>query len=72
MEKRKLEMEFLNSLNKKYIINLDDPRFDLIPSEVQAAMEGIIAEDIFLVGEGNLQVPVEARIVTTTVDKLMD
>ena len=68
---KKLEMEFLNSLNKKYTISLDDPKEDLIPEEVQAAMESIITENVFIVSEGDLAEIVEARIVTTTVNKLM-
>lgn len=70
MERKKLEMEFLNSLNKKYTISLDDPKEDLIPEEVQAAMESIITENVFIASEGDLTEAVEARVVTTTVTKL--
>lgn len=71
MEKRKLEMEFLNNLNKKHVISIDDPKLDLTPVEVQSAMKSIISENIFMVSGGDLAEVVEARVVTTTVNKLM-
>ena len=70
VEKKKLELEFLNSLNKKYVISIDDPKPDLLPEEVQTAMESIISEDVFEVSQGSLEEAVEARIVTTTIDVL--
>ena len=70
MEKKKLEMEFLNSLNKKYTISLDDPKFDLSQAEVQTAMEAIISDNIFNVSLADLTEVVEARIVTTQVETL--
>lgn len=71
MEKTKLEMEFLSSLNKKFIIGIDGPRENLTPLEVQTAMEAIIAGNIFKSSEADLAEVVGARIVTTRVDKLM-
>ncbi len=71
METKKLEMEFLNSLNKKYVISLDDPKFDLTQEEVQTAMEAIISDNVFTVSLADLAEVVEARIITTQVDKLI-
>lgn len=70
MEKKKLEMEFLSDINKKYVISIDDPKFDLSQAEVQTAMEAIISDNIFSVSMADLTEAVEARIVTTTVEKL--
>lgn len=70
MEKIKLEMEFLNSLNRKYTLSIEDPRSDLIAQDVQDAMEGIISQNVFQVSEGDLAEAVGARIVTTTVNSL--
>lgn len=72
MEKRKLEMEFLNNLNRKYTITIEDPKLDLTSEEVQAAMDGIIAEDVFLVSLGKLETAVDARIVTTSIENLIN
>lgn len=71
MEKTKLEMEFLNALNKKFVISIDEPREDLTPEEVQATMEAIISENVFVSSTADLAEIVEARIITTKVDKLM-
>ena len=71
MEKTKLEMEFLSSANKKFIIGMDEPRGNLTPEEVQTAMEAIIAENVFKSSEADLAEVVGARLVTTRVDKLM-
>jgi hypothetical protein len=71
MEKTKLEMEFLSSANKKFIIGIDEPRENLTPEEVQTAMEAIIAENVFKSSEADLTEVVGARLVTTRVDKLM-
>lgn len=71
MEKTKLEMEFLNALNRKYTISIDDPKLDLTPEEVETAMEAIISENVFIVSEADLAKAVEARIVTTTVNQLI-
>lgn len=72
MEKKKLEMEFLSDINKKYVISIDDPKFDLTQEEVQTAMEAIITDNVFSVSMADLAEVVEARIVTTTVEKLTE
>lgn len=71
MEKIKLDMEFLNTLGKKFVISINDPRGDLTPTEVQTAMETIISGNVFVASMADLAEVVEARIVTTTVNKLM-
>ena len=70
MEKKKLEMEFLSAINKKYIISIDEPKFDITQEEVRTAMESIISDNVFEVSMADLAEVVEARIVTTTVEKL--
>lgn len=70
MESKKLEMEFLNEMNKKYVISIDDPRLDLSQEEVETAMAAIIADNVFQVSLADLAEAVEARIVTTNVEKL--
>ena len=70
MEKKKLEMEFLNEMNKKYVISIDDPKFDITQEEVETAMAAIIADNVFVVSLADLVEPVEARIVTTNIEKL--
>jgi hypothetical protein len=70
MEKTKLEMDFLDSLNKVVKISLDDPRTDLVPSEIQSAMENIIAQNIFTSKDGDLVAVGGARVITTSINEL--
>ena len=72
MEKRKLEMEFLNEMDKKYVISIEDPKLDLNPEEVETAMDTIIEENVFTVSMADLKKPVEARIVTTQIEKIVE
>ncbi|NLV87878.1 MAG: DUF2922 domain-containing protein [Tissierellia bacterium] len=71
MEKKKLEMEFLNEGGKKFVISIDDPRDDLTGEEVGQAMADIIANNVFVSSMEDLVEAKEARIVTTTVEQLI-
>ena len=53
MDKVRLEMDFLDSLEKVSRISLDEPREDLIPSEIEAAMQSIISNNIFATKNGD-------------------
>lgn len=70
MEKSKLELAFLDSLNKVTRISLDDPRTDLVPSEIQSAMENIIAQNIFTSKDGDFVAVSGARVITTNVNEI--
>lgn len=70
MEIVKLEMDFLDELNKVTKITLDDPRDDLLPSEVQAAMDKIISENVFKSRNGDFTVADKARLVTTNISEM--
>lgn len=70
METKKLEMEFLNEAGKKFVISIEQPREDLTEMEVSQAMNSIIANNIFTSSMLDLVEVSDARIVTTTVDKL--
>lgn len=70
MEKTKLEMEFLDTVGKKFLLSLDDPRTDLTPLEVGQGMNTILTHNIFKSSGGDLAEVSDARIVTTTVNTL--
>lgn len=70
MEVVKLEMDFLDELNKVTKITLDDPRDDLLPSEIQAAMDNIISENVFKSRNGEFTVADKARLVTTNISEM--
>lgn len=70
MEKTKLEMEFLDKSNKKFVISLDEPRSDLTPIEVSEAMNTILTHNVFISSMGDLEVANDARVITTTINTL--
>ena len=70
MAKVKLEMDFLDALNKNYRISLSDPRSDLTDTEVFAVMDQVIATNVFKSNNGDLLAKVAARVVTTNVEEM--
>lgn len=70
MAKTKLEMDFLDVLNKNYRMSIDDPRADLVATEVADAMTAIVTAGVFTSTNGSLTGTVGARVVTTTVNEL--
>ena len=70
MNKTKLEMEFLDTLDKKFILRVDNPREDLTDIQVSQAMEDIIRENIFLSGNLDLKAASTARLVTVSTNAL--
>jgi len=70
MEKTKLEMEFLDEANKKFVISIDEPRSDITPEEVSQAMTTIINCNIFNSKMLDLVKANDARIISITVNKV--
>ena len=69
MAKTKLEMDFLDVLNKNYRMSIDEPRPDLLATEVSEAMDAIVTADVFVSTNGSLIGVTGARVVTTTVNE---
>lgn len=63
--KTRLIMTFKTLGDKRVSISVDDPRVDLSESEIIAAMELIIAKDIFAPNGEQFKALVEAKVVTT-------
>lgn len=70
MDKVRLELDFLDSLEKVSRISLEDPREDLIPSEIEAAMQSIISNNIFETKNGDFIGISAARVITTNINEL--
>jgi hypothetical protein len=70
MDKTKLEMDFLDTANKVARISLDDPKTDLLPSEIQDAMESVITQNVFASKEGDFIAVSGARVITTNINEL--
>ena len=70
MEKKKLEMDFLDELNKKFRLSIDDPKEDVDRIQIQAAMEEILAHNVFVSNGVDLVDLNAARIIRTIVDEM--
>lgn len=70
MEKTKLEMDFLDGFNKRLRISIDEPLEDLVQSEIEDAMDSIIAHNIFQSNGMDLVSREGARIIKTTVNEM--
>jgi len=70
-ETKTLQMTFLNAANGRVTISIQDPREDLVPQDVEAAMNDIIAANIIDSNGGDLVAAVSARIVTRQVTELV-
>lgn len=70
MEKKKLDLIFLTEEGKKFGLAVDDPKENLLPTEVKSSMEDIISKNLFLPSSKSLREISEARITTTRVENL--
>ena len=70
MEKKKLEMDFLDEMNKRFRLSIDDPKDDLDIIQVEVAMDEILASNIFISNGTDLVSHDAARIVTTVVEEM--
>jgi len=65
-----LEMVFNTGTGRRFRITLDNPRPNLTPAEVQAAMEQVINADIFDVDGGVTEIN-SAQIITTQAEPIL-
>ncbi len=67
-----LQMSFVNQAGTRTTISLDNPKDDLTQAEVVAAMDQIIAKNIFNTSGGDLVAKYSAQIVDKTVNVLYE
>ena len=63
-------MIFKTGLGRSYRLTLDNPRSDLTPGEIQAAMNLVISKDLFNVDGGVAEID-SAQLVTTQVEPIV-
>ncbi|MCU9611953.1 DUF2922 domain-containing protein [Caldibacillus lycopersici] len=63
-----LELHFLTELGKTIRIIINDPKEDLLASEIQAAMEQLIQSNIFLTESGPIVSVKEARLIERNIN----
>lgn len=67
-----LRMVFRNQAGRNVTISLDNPRDDLTAAEIEAAMDLVIARNIFTSSGGDLVSKQDIRIIDTTTNDLYD
>lgn len=63
-----LQLIFRTAGGSRRTISVEDPKGDLTDAQVQAAMDTIVAKNIFQTGAGDLVAVIDARRVTTEID----
>lgn len=66
-----LQLNFVTAAGKQTSLTVDEPRADLSPAEVEAAMQEIISSGVFQVDGSPLETVKGARIVERTVTDLI-
>lgn len=70
METTRLEMFFMDEIGEKVKLSLDEPKVDLTSTEIEQAMNNIIATNAFKGKGGKFVSAVGAQIVTTNITEL--
>ncbi len=63
-----LQLIFRTAGGSRKTISVEDPKGDLSDAQVQAAMDTILAKNIFQTAGGDLVAAIDARKVTTQID----
>lgn len=67
-----LRMVFRNQAGRNVTISLDNPRADLTAAEIEAAMDLVIARNIFTSTGGDLVSKQDIRLIDSTTEDLYD
>lgn len=62
MQKESLQLSFLTNLNKTVHLQIPNPKTPVDPVEVNAAMDAVVANDIFAFPTGRIVKKVEAKL----------
>lgn len=66
MGTKRLILTFIDSADKKISISLDDPKLSVTEAEIKAAMDLVVAKNIFVFNGFNLVKTSSAQIFETT------
>jgi len=69
---RVLRLTFTTAGGKTFAITIPNPKVDLQQAEVAAAMDSIIASDLFLTSSGALTGIRDIRVIDTSTNDLFD
>ena len=67
-----LQLNFNTASGKKVSLTVDEPRADLTPQSIEAAMQEIIAANVFEINGAPLATAVSARVIERNVTELVN
>ena len=62
---KKLLMTFKTTDDKKISLSVDDPREDVLESEIKSAMDLVVSKNIFAPGGSDIAEAISAKVVVT-------
>ena len=63
-----LYLVFKNAAGKKVTLNIEEPKSGVTKAEIDAAMQVVVANNVFSTSGGDITEAVEGRLRTTTLD----
>jgi len=66
----RLEMRFLNTEGRRTTVSVENVREDVTQAEVQAAMDAVLARNVFTSSGGDIAAIDSARIVSTEITEI--
>ena len=67
-----LQLNFNTASGKRISLTVDEPRADLTPQSIEAAMQEIIAANVFEINGAGLASIVSARVIERNVTELVN
>ena len=67
-----LQLNFNTASGKKVSLTVDEPRADLTPQSIEAAMQEIIAANVFEINGASLATAGSARVIERNVTELVN
>ena len=63
-----LDLVFKNAAGKKVTLNIEEPKSGVTKAEIDAAMQVVVANNVFTTSGGDITEAVEGRLRTITTD----
>lgn len=67
-----LDLVFRNAAGKKVTLNIEEPKNGVTKAEIDAAMQVVVANNVFNTSGGDIVEAVEGRLRTITLDPVVE
>ena len=67
-----LDLIFKNAAGKKVTLNIEEPKNGVTKAEIDAAMQVVVANNVFNTSGGDIVEAVEGRLRTTTLNPIVE